>query len=241
MLPVQQDREGVMRRARDLVDCRVSYLATCFAFPPKDKRGARDEPATPGKEPPSTPGGGAGGTGVPALLPQAVAENREELLFLEKLGLRKDIQDLPFLIMCARSLARVQQVWKAQGDASGVIVKDMVEAGLVLFEALEKFKGEDGLLAQLGRVPFVPVFHSKRSYAFPAASTLPTFPLCSIKDLSSPSLSRVQSLVRPVLHTELEACHKSLEAVLWPVGELDHDGHVVCTIQQLRRYIYNII
>lgn len=113
--------------------------------------------------------------------------------------------------------------------------KHIVDAGLSLFEALNKFKGEDGVLAQLGRVPFVPVLHSKRTYAYPAATALATFPLCAIKDLAAPSLSKVQNLVRPVLHGDLEDCHKSLEAVLWPVGELDHDGHVVWTLAQLRK------
>ena len=76
---------------------------------------------------------------------------------------------------------------------------------------------------------------NKRPFAYPAATTLATFPLCAIKDLSAPSLSNVQSLVRPVLHSKLEGCHKSLEAVLWPVGELDHDTYVVWTIKQLHR------
>lgn len=95
--------------------------------------------------------------------------------------------------------------------------------------------GEDGLLGQIGRVPFIPVMTSKRSYAFPAASSLATFPLCAIKDMAAPSLSKVQSLVRPVLHADIEFCPKGLENVLWPVGELDHDGHVVWTIKQLQR------
>jgi hypothetical protein len=171
----------------------------------------------------------------PSLLPYAVAKDKDAVGFLVKLGLRSEIDDLPFLIICAKSLARVQQVWKAQGDACGVTVKELVEAGCTLFEALNKFKAEDGLLAQIGRVPFVPVLYSKRAYAYGAASALATFPLCAIKDLAAPSRTKVQSLVSPVLHPDLENCHKSLENVLWPVGELDHDGHVVMTIKQLQR------
>jgi len=219
-LLVQHDRHGHLRRARDLVDCRVPFLATIFALPPKD---------TPSKDNSKGHGGGV------ALLAEAASRDKDAMAFLEKLGLRNDIQDLPFLIVCARALARVQGVWKAQGDGCGVTAQALVDAGLRLFAALETFKGEDGVLAQLGRVPFVPVLHSKRTYAYPVASALSTFPLCAIKDLSAPSLSKVQSLVRPVLHAELEGCHKSLESLLWPVGDLDHDTHVVCTIQQLHK------
>lgn len=91
------------------------------------------------------------------------------------------------------------------------------------------------MLGQIGRVPFIPVMSSKRAYAYPAATSLATYPLCAIKDLAAPSLSKVQNLVRPVLHADIENCPKALENVLWPVGELDHDGHVVWTIKQLKR------
>ena len=64
--------------------------------------------------------------------------------------------------ICARSLARVQQVWKAKGDACGVTLHDLVEAGLALFAALAECKAEDGVLAQLGRVAFVPGVHPLR-------------------------------------------------------------------------------
>ena len=64
--------------------------------------------------------------------------------------------------ICARSLARVQQVWKAKGDACGVTLHDLVEAGLALFAALAECKAEDGVLAQLGRVAFVPGVHPQR-------------------------------------------------------------------------------
>ena len=57
--------------------------------------------------------GGVGG--LPSLLPEDVCKDRDAMAFLLRIGLRKEIDDLPFLIMCARSLARVQQTWKAQG------------------------------------------------------------------------------------------------------------------------------
>ena len=50
---------------------------------------------------------------------------------------------------------------------------------------------------------FIPVLSSKRSYAFPAATRLNTFPLCALKDVAAPSLSKVHSLVRPVLHADI--------------------------------------
>jgi hypothetical protein len=125
---VQADREGVMRRACELVDCRVPFLATVFALPPKDKKpqgAAKDDADTPGKPALGTGSGAAAGR-LPSLLPEKVAADKDTLRFLERLGLRKEIDDLPFFITCARSLARLQQVWRVQGDACGVTAKDMV-------------------------------------------------------------------------------------------------------------------
>ncbi len=139
-------------------------------------------------------------TAPTSLFPYAVAKDKDTVGFLVKLGLRSEIDDLSFLIICAKSLARVQQMWKTQDDACDVTV-----------------------------------LYSKRAYAYRAASELAAFPLCAIKDLAAPSRTKVHALVSPVLHPDIENCHKSLENVLWSVGDLDHDGHVVMTIKQLQR------
>lgn len=55
------------------------------------------------------------------MLPDAVSKDRDTMAFLLRIGLRKEIDDLPFLIVCARSLARVQQTWKAQGQSGRVM------------------------------------------------------------------------------------------------------------------------
>ena len=101
-VPVQHDRDGVLRPACQLVDCRVPFLATVFAVPPPPKP-SKDQDAD-AKMPVTGPGAKRGACA--ALLPREAVADKNTMAFLGKLGLRSSVADFAFLVVCARSLRK---------------------------------------------------------------------------------------------------------------------------------------
>ena len=111
-VPVQRDRDGVLRPACELVDCRVPFLATVFAvpLPPKPSTDKNSDRRVP------VPGSGPKRGACAALLPREVVADKNTMAFLGKLGLRSSVSDFAFLVVCARYLRERERERERERD-----------------------------------------------------------------------------------------------------------------------------